>query len=262
MNFLLKNQVFKDKELSQIFRITLPNIKPDFTYITVLPENTEKHTYPIAYQTSSIVEGFHSGKLEILDGTVYDIDPYSLPQKAKAEANKRWELLSPYLMEDISLFLNSQSRSQIISKISKETGHPRPKLYQWVSWYFQRGQSILSLAPGYSRRGVKKQALDEQVDEDCSDLTKIKRKKRGRRGKGHGVGVPGDLFHDQFDFALKHFHFGEKKSIIESYRKMLRVFFPNLPPDEVPSDDQLRYYQNKNFSKMQQFKKRYGKIVK
>ena len=84
MNFLLKNQVFKDKELSKIFRITLPNIKPDFTYITVLPENTEQHTFPSAYQTSSIIEGFQSGKLIILDGTVYDIDPYLLPEKSKS----------------------------------------------------------------------------------------------------------------------------------------------------------------------------------
>ena len=123
------------------------------------------------------------------------------------------------------MFLNSQSRSQIISKISKETGHPRPKLYEWVSWFFQRGQTVWSLAPGYSRRGVKKQALDEHDDEKNGDLSEIKRKKRGRRGKGHWCGVPGDLYHDQFDFALKRFHFGEKKTLKKSYQQMIKSFF-------------------------------------
>ena len=133
--------------------------------------------------------------------------------------------------------------------------------YRAVSRYFQRGETSLALAPDYNERGVQKNDNSDETRDLSSDSDTDIPKKRGRHSKEHNQGLPGYLFHSQFDYTLKHFHFSEKKTIKSSYNTMIRVFFPGCKRTEEPSYRQLLHYKKENYSKMKKFRQFYGKVT-
>ncbi|MFV0480405.1 MAG: Mu transposase C-terminal domain-containing protein [Campylobacteraceae bacterium] len=148
-------------------------------------------------------------------------------------------------------FYSTTTRGTLISKIIKERGSTKQTIYRLLRKYWQQGQHINTLLPGYYNSGGKGKAK------------KTTDKKIGRpRIYGENSSLNNTLKEDSkklMRITINRYLFKQHQSIEYTYRRFLAMFkkqYQNIVNADIPTIWQFKYLYKKEYSPQEKIKKR------
>lgn len=231
------NQVIEDIRSERQFRLLWIDPENSESYIFWL---NQKAGMPKNIPVREIEEGLANGWYRKGE------DPYALTKEPtdedKEHRDRLWEQLKDALLDEPGIY-DRKVRAQHLKKIEENGGEKMPNLYRHLGRYWERGKTPDAFLPGYGRRGGKgKKRLGYS---------------RTKTGCEKEIGkpiMPEDLLN--FEVAIRRYYLtGEESDLPKVYQRLIGDYYtviekkPDgsewahvLPPGEVPSLRQFRYW--------------------
>lgn len=194
-------------------------IDPSGTDVVTISLNNPK-AFPVWQKSREISAAFAEQKASILK-----TDPYaylyrpedSIPEAHRNFRDKAWAIITPVIESGVRVFFPSD-RGLLVRKAIERTGSNKPTIYQYLRWYWQRGQKPNALLPNYEQCGGKgkKREVTAKLGRP-SKQTQLK-------GKHPGINVD-ETIRLIIVRSAKLFHEKQGKTLKDSYQEMLREFF-------------------------------------
>ena len=231
------NKVFTDIRSGRQFRVLWMDPQRKESYVFWLYAKTG---VPESIRVSEIEEGLEKGWIQESE------DPFALTREPTAEEKEHrdrlWEQLKDALLDEPGIF-DRHTRSRHLKRIESGGGEKVPNLYRHLGRYWERGKTPDAFLPGYRARGGKgRRRLG------------YSRTKTGREG-GFGKPImPEDLMN--FEAAIRRHYLTKKEpDLPHVYKRLLEESYSTLekgadgketarilPPGEVPTLRQFRYW--------------------
>lgn len=216
-----------------------------------LIELGEKDALPVWQSYTELLDGIGANEL-----AVYESDPASarlrpdscLSAAQREQRDRRYGIIGPLVNDPERLVLDQGFRGKLIGDLARAAGVGRNHIYSYLRLWWQLGQLPNALVPSLHLRGGP-------GEERAAGAAK-----RGRPRYGGGAEVPIGINADR-DVAekLKDGVRSLKKGMSwrQAYEKTLALHFSqqviedglrrdkHLPPEELPSFDQFRYWAGK-----------------
>lgn len=231
------NKVFTDIRSDKQFRILWIDPKRTEGYIFWLYEKTG---VPRSIRIDEIEEGLGKGWLKETE------DPFTLTREPTPEEeghrDRLWGQLREALLDEPGIF-EKRTRSRHLKRIESGGGEKVPNLYRHLGRYWERGKTPDAFLPSYRTRGGKgKRRLGYSRAKDGAETD-----------FGKPI-MPADLMN--FESAIRRYYLTKKeRDIPHVYKRLLEDSYtvleagPDgnetariLPPGEVPSLRQFRYW--------------------
>lgn len=183
------------------------------------------------------------------------ISEEELTHKAKTLRNEAWEIVNNLLSYGVINLLDSNTRSEIIKKVSQDLKINSKKINRYLKRYWKRGMHINALLPDFHNCGgigVQKKSSD---------------KKRGRPRKmegimGEGVNIDEDI-KQKFHLGINRFYLRQNNVTVRyAFEQTIKEYFRDVlenDPDKLPSYNQFLYWLRKNEDLSNRVIKRHGK---
>ncbi|UYM16285.1 Mu transposase C-terminal domain-containing protein [Endozoicomonas euniceicola] len=196
-----------------------------------------------------ILENIKTKNIEVVDDR-FIVNPHLFSDKQRLKQKEFNNLLLDFLRNEPDCYLRNV-RGAYIAKIVKEYNVRYDTIYQCIKRYWQFGKKPAAMAPQYNRRGRAKAEQKNTTDNEASDTVHIVPvpKKRGPAGSKHRKGISAVPHYDTFELILDTDPLAKRpRKLKQLYKKMLRTYFPGLPPEEVVSYKQFLNYKNTKYS--------------
>lgn len=250
------NQIFHDTENGEDYRILW--ISPQNEYAYWIPIQG-KSGMPVPINLSAIHERMREGHL------IYEEEPFQiqleLSAAEKEHRERLWNLLKEALSDEPGIY-DREIRKGYLDRIEEKTGIKKTNLYPYLSRYWKCGKTPDAFVPSYKRCGGKGKQRSG------------KERKLGRpphRESAFGKNLEEQDFKN-FDKAIRKYYLTRRElSFQATYEKLLsdcysvpikestgRECLRLLPPGEVPSIRQFRYWYQKNKDLKTEIQKRKG----
>lgn len=231
------NKVFTDNRSDKQFRILWIDPQRSEGYVFWLHEKTG---VPRSVRIDDIEEGLEKGWLEETE------DPFTLTREPTPEEaghrDRLWGQLRDALLDEPGIF-EKRTRARHLKRIESEGGEKVTNLYRHLGRYWERGKTPDAFLPSYRTRGGKGKRR----------LGYSRAKAGGETDFGKPI-MPADLMN--FETAIRRYYLTKKeRDIPHVYKKLLEDSYtvletgPDgkekariLPPGEVPSLRQFRYW--------------------
>lgn len=243
------NEILQEIETDIKYRVLWVDAGNVIAYLIDISDENEK-ALPMKRVISELREELIIGKLKKVR-----VDPYfSVVQQQPNEKNASlrdaaWNLIKDYVKEEPRIYEKSY-RTKVISGIMQSHKISYPGLRKYFRKYWQRGKTPNSLLPDYHKSGARGQERE------------IKDKKRGRPRKYNGEGINIDETTKKiFLLAIDKYFLNQKElSLTKTYEFMLKdhyaadFYYDNGilimefdDPDRIPSENQFRYWYQKEY---------------
>ena len=250
------NQIFYDQEEEEQYRILWISPKAEFVYWIRLKSSSR---IPKKVETAILTSYLEGGRLiEYEESFSY---PKELTSQEKEQRDRIWKMMEKALLDEPGIY-DRRGRRSHLERIEKETGIKKQNLYAYLARYWKGGKTPNAFIPEYKKRGARGR---QRVGREKL----IGRPSHAESAFGK-VLVEND-FHN-FEKAIKKYYLTRKElSFQATYEKMLSDSYSVsvkdngdaehwhlLPPGEVPSIRQFRYWYQKNRNLRTEIQKRKG----
>lgn len=252
------NQIFYDQEEDEQYRILWISPKAEFVYWIGLKSSSR---IPKKVETAILTSYLESGRLlEYEESFSY---PKELTSQEKEQRDRIWKMMEKALLDEPGIY-DRRGRRDHLERIEKETGIKKENLYAYLARYWRGGKTPNAFIPEYKKRGARGR---QRVGTE---------KRLGRPSHAEsafGKVLDENDFHN-FEKAIKKYYLTRKElSFQATYEKMLSDSYSValkdnrdaerwhlLPPGEVPSIRQFRYWYQKNRDLRTEIQKRKGDV--
>lgn len=220
--------------------------------------------FPIIYRYEDLRESILSNRAQIIVSytpyqliTIPDCDLGDEFNTYIKYRDKAWERLKPLLNIEIHKLFNRRERGRLIKETAKHVNCKPDKLRFYLRRYWQRGCVKNALLPDWHKCGSSKERIDHG-------------KKRGRPSAeaissneqtGRNVSTQDEKF---FQIGIEKFKVKGKANLPDTWRMIKEEFYSTgeyelsdglegndlvpvlLPPNEIPTYGQFKYYYYKN----------------
>lgn len=250
------NQIFYDQEEDEQYRILWISPKAEFVYWIGLKSSS---CIPKKVETTTLTSYLECGRLiEYEESFSY---PKELTSQEKEQRDRIWKMMEKALLDEPGIY-DRRGRRSHLERIEKETGIKKQNLYAYLAKYWKGGKTPNAFIPEYKKRGARGR---QRVGTE---------KRLGRPSHAEsafGKVLDENDFHN-FEKAIKKYYLTRKElSFQATYEKMLSDSYSVavrdngdaerwhlLPPGEVPSIRQFRYWYQKNRDLRTEIQKRKG----
>lgn len=250
------NQIFYDQEEDEQYRILWISPKAEFVYWIGLKNSSR---IPKQTETAILTGYLESGRLiEYEESFSY---PKELTSQEKEQRDRIWKMMEKALLDEPGIY-DRRGRRSHLERIEKETGIKKQNLYAYLARYWKGGKTPNAFIPEYKKRGAR-------------GRRRVGTEKRFGRPlhteSAFGKVLNENDFHN-FEKAIKRYYLTRKElSFQATFEKMLSDSYSVavkdngdaehrhlLPPGEVPSIRQFRYWYQKNRDLRTEMQKRKG----
>ena len=250
------NQIFYDQEEDEQYRILWISPKAEFVYWIGLKSSSR---IPKQAEAAILTSYLESGRLiECEESFSY---PKELTLQEKEQRDRIWKMMEKALLDEPGIY-DRRGRRGHLERIEKETGIKKQNLYAYLARYWKGGKTPNVFIPEYKKRGARGR---QRVGTE---------KRLGRPSyaeSAFGKVLDENDFRN-FEKAIKKYYLTRKElSFQATYEKMLSDSYSVevkdngdaehwrlLPPGEVPSIRQFRYWYQKNRDLRTEIQKRKG----
>lgn len=250
------NQIFYDQEEDEQYRILWISPEAEFVYWIGLKSSSR---IPKKVETAVLTSDLEGGRLiEYEESFSY---PKELTSQEKEQRDRIWKMMEKALLDEPGIY-DRRGRRGHLERIEKETGIKKQNLYAYLARYWKGGKTPNAFIPEYKKRGARGR---QRVGTE---------KRLGRPSHAEsafGKVLDENDFHN-FEKAIKKYYLTRKElSFQATYEKMLSDSYSVavkdngdaehwhlLPPGEVPSIRQFRYWYQKNRDLRTEIQKRKG----
>ena len=244
------NNVFSDRQTGLCYRILW--IAPDSSSLYTIP-TTGNSGMPSMVHAADLSARFADGWCEPAG------DPFAPPDNPSdediARRDKTWALLRDMLLDEPAIY-ERKKRASLMKAASERTGMDRHNMYRLLRLYWQRGKT--------------------------PDAFLANRKNQGGRGRKRPCAAPGARRAENADYgkklepadyayfedAIRKYYLTKKQPTMSStYERLIEDHYSTtdgdgkthmLPPGQVPSLRQLRYWYHSNHTVKEEIQKREG----
>lgn len=250
------NQIFYDQEEDEQYRILWISPEAEFVYWIGLKSSSR---IPKKVETAVLTSYLEGGRLiEYEESFSYTKE---LTSQEKEQRDRIWKVMEKALLDEPGIY-DRRGRRGHLERIEKETGIKKQNLYAYLARYWKGGKTPNAFIPEYKKRGARGR---QRVGTE---------KRLGRpphAESAFGKVLDENDFHN-FEKAIKKYYLTRKElSFQATYEKMLSDSYSVavkdngdaehwhlLPPGEVPSIRQFRYWYQKNRDLRTEIQKRKG----
>ena len=255
---IFRNQIFLQKETGEQYRVLW--ISPDTQYTYWINMNS-RSSMPEKMEILEIQEMLDCDALEEREETGnINMILTSLDQERR---DRLWGLLKDALLDEPRIY-EPHKRAEHLKRIAASSGVQMTNLYRYLAEYWRGGQTPDAFVTHYKKCGGKGKSRVASV------------KKLGRPSKstlGFGKKLQERDFRN-FEKAIRKYYLTRYEPTFQlTYEKLLADFYTVavkdedgmerlelLPPEELPSMGQFRYWYRKNRSIQEEVQKREGDI--
>lgn len=252
------NQIFHDLEEDELYRVLWISPEAEFVYWVGLKSSSR---IPKQMEIPVLLSLLEGGRL------IVDEEPFSFPKELtpqeKEQRDRIWCMMETALLDEPGIY-DRKERCRHLERIEGQTGIKKQNLYAYLARYWKGGKTPDVFIPEYRKRGAKgKQRMGAA-------------KKLGRPShmeSAFGKTLEEKDFHN-FEKAVKKYYLTRRElSFQTTYEKMLSDSYSMvikdgegkerwqlLPPGEVPSIRQFRYWYQKNRNPKMEIQKRKGNV--
>lgn len=230
-------------EIEQEKRYKVLWISPDLVYGYWISMNDNK--MPEKFEYSLLEEGLASGRFEKKEEISSETSDMGISESSKKRRDELWEALQSALTHEPDIY-DGKRRKELLQEPAKKLGTPYNNLYRYLVRYWKNGKTPNAFLIDRRKSG-KKAGIN-----GCQ-------KKQGRPARhegGFGKVLNSDDIKN-FSKAVKKYYLTQKKAtLVSTYEKMLADDYTImngtgqlalLPPDQIPSIRQFRYWFQKSF---------------
>lgn len=250
------NQIFYDQEEDEQYRILWISPEAEFVYWIGLKSSSR---LPKKVETAVLASYLEGGRLiKYEESFSY---PKELTSQEKEQRDRIWKMMEKALLDEPGIY-DRRGRRSHLERIEKETGIKKQNLYAYLARYWKGGKTPNAFIPEYKKRGARGR---QRVG------TEKRLGRPPRAESAFGKVLDENDFHN-FEKAIKKYYLTRKElSFQATYEKMLSDSYSVavkdngdaehwhlLPPGEVPSIRQFRYWYQKNRDLRTEIQKRKG----
>ena len=250
------NQIFYDQEDDEQYRILWISPKAELVYWIGLKSSSR---IPKKAETAALTSYLECGRLiEYEESFSYSKE---LTSREKEQRDRIWKMMEKALLDEPGIY-DRRGRRGHLERIEKETGIKKQNLYSYLARYWKGGKTPDAFIPEYKKRGARGR---QRVGTE---------KRLGRplhAESAFGKVLDENDFHNFEKAIKKHYLTRKELSFQATYEKMLSDSYSVavkdngdaerwhlLPPGEVPSIRQFRYWYQKNRDLRTEIQKRKG----
>lgn len=235
------NEVVAEIEQEKQYRVLW--FSPDLIYGYWIRMDDNK--MPEKFEYNLLEEGLASGRFEKKEEISAETNDMGISESSKMRRDELWEALQSALTHEPDIY-DRKSRKELLQEPAKKLGTPYNNLYRYLVRYWKNGKTPNAFLIDRRKSG-KKAGIN-----GCQ-------KKQGRPARhegGFGKALNSDDIKN-FSKAVKKYYLTQKKAtLVSTYEKMLADDYTImngtgqlalLPPDQIPSIRQLRYWFQKSF---------------
>ena len=253
---VFRNQIFLDKETEELHRVLW--ISPDMQYAYWI-NMTSQSAMPTRVEIRTIQEMMESETLEESD----EISKFrtALTSMERKRRDRLWGLLKDALLDEPQIY-DRHKRAEHLKRIATESGLQMTNLYRYLAKYWKGGQTPDAFVTRYQECGGKGKTR-------VASLKKLGRPSKS--GLGFGKKLREQDFRN-FEKAIRKYYLTRNEPTFQlTYEKLLADFYTVsvkgedgeerlqlLPPEDLPSMGQFRYWYRKNRDIREEIQKREG----
>lgn len=250
------NQIFRDIEEDKRYRILWISPGHESAYWIELDSTCR---IPKQVCIDGIESCIESGRF-MAESESYDFKG-ELTTQEKEQRDRIWGLMKDALLDEPGIYDKRQRRAHLV-RIEEESGIKKENLYTYLARYWKGGKTPDAFVPAFKKRGARG---EQRLGAD---------KRLGR--PSHMESAFGKILGEQdfknFEKAIRKYYLTRQElSFQATYEKLLSDFYSVpakegggkgrlqlLPPGEVPSIRQFRYWYQKNRDLKDEVQKRKG----
>ena len=255
---IFRNQILLQKETGEQYRVLW--ISPDSQYAYWINMES-RSTMPERAEMRTIQEMLDYGALEEHE----EMTPVSMTLTATEQErrDRLWGLLKDALLDEPWIY-ERHKRAEHLKRIAAESGLRMTNLYRYLAEYWKGGQTPDAFVTHYKKCGGKGKSRSASV------------KKLGRPSQNpHSFGKKlQEQDFRNFEKAIRKYYLTRLEPTFQfTYEKLLADFYTVvaksedgqeklqlLPPEEIPSIIQFRYWYQKNRNLKEEIQKRSGTV--
>lgn len=235
------NEVVAEIKQEKQYRVLW--VSPDSVYGYWISMDDNK--MPEKFEYNLLEKGLSSGRFEKKEEISSETSDIGISESSKKRRDELWEALQSVLTHEPDIY-DRKRRKELLQEPAKKLGTPYNNLYRYLVRYWKNGKTPNAFLIDRRKSG-KKAGIN-----GCQ-------KKQGRPAR-HGGGFGKVLNSDDiknFSKAVKKYYLTQKKAtLVSTYEKMLADDYTImngtgqlalLPPDQIPSIRQFRYWFQKSF---------------
>lgn len=241
------NELIKDIEAEKILRLLWIDDGNSIAY--VIDINDEK-ALPFLLSIKEISQAFIDGTYIKLDNVKSDLALLNMDvsEKMLTYRDRAWGIIKELVNDEPAIYKDDK-RGKLIKRLVEDKVCSKMTAYKYLRRYWQKGMTINSLIPEYSKSGGKNKSKYGVV-------------KNGRQRKNNSVGIiVTDEIKDIFRKAVKKYYFSDKKNTLTfTFKMMIKDDFSYVfrledgvnrvviqDEDELPTMRQFRYWFNNEY---------------
>jgi len=254
------NQVILDTETEALYLVLWISPGNEYGYWYDLNSSSRK---PSRFQMCDVSERVRDGhyEVDIYSSSVDARSEDTLTEKELSHRDRIWNIMKTAVETEPDIY-DKKLRSEILRKVADVNGLAPNNLYKWLDYYWRSGKTKNAFIPKYFNCGGKGKEKNSY------------RKKDSQHSSGAGVSCKSLENNDRLNFAAaikKYYLTRQKMSFKIVYEKLLQDFYTVqsadsngvgklklLPPHELPSLRQFRYWYSKNRDIVSETKNREG----
>ena len=235
------NEVVAEIEQEKQYRVLW--VSPDLAYGYWIRMDDNK--MPERFEYKLLKEGFANGRFEKQEEISVETSNMGISESSKMRRDELWEALEGVLTYEPDIY-DRKRRKELLQEPAKKLGTPYNNLYRYLVRYWKNGKTPNAFLIDRRKSG-KKAGIN-----GCQ-------KKQGRPARhesGFGKALNSDDIKN-FSKAVKKYYLTQKKAtLVSTYEKMLADDYAImngtgqlalLPPEQIPSIRQFRYWFQKSF---------------
>ena len=259
---LIVNEIIRNVETGTRYRILWLGGSGATAYWINMDTNTRIPEY---FQPELVEDGIATGNFQKEDDTDHAllVTEDVIPLKNREFRDRIWAQISNVVLNEPDIY-NKKERSTMLKETEKKTGIKVTNLYSYLSRYWKKGKSKNAFLPEFSKRGAR--------GSERNSVKKIGRPSKAENAFGK---VLTEKDKKNFETAISRYYLKRKElSLQAAYELMLKEFYSKgiadergkvrfvlLPPGEVPSIAQFRYWYSKNIDMGTAIRKRKGDVA-
>jgi len=255
------NNILQDINTGDKFRVLWLSQDNKITFVIKLDTND----FPFKMSLDEIKEQLEDGILIVAadDLSAYQLSEHDLPEQSRAFRDSLWEQLGGLLSSEPEIY-DRAIRGKLIKEVLGKTGMSKNTVYKHIKRYWQRGKNKNALLPDFSNLGGPG----------------IKKKSDQKLGRPQKYGDSAGKYIDNatekiFEASVKrYYHTRQEHTFKAAYEAMVKEYFSKeiadshgktkrelLPPDQIPTINQFRYWYGKKYSINETLRARKGDVT-
>lgn len=254
-NGILVNDIFENTANKKQYRVIWISSERKTGFWLRINPGKMPEEFNLDWLNNQLAKHSFEKKVDDIDDCMNDSD---ISDDSRARRDELWAALGSVLENEPAVF-DKRLRKDMLSEPSERLGTPYNNLYRYLIRYWSKGKTPNAFLPDYRKCGGKRETNG---------------KKQGRPAihEGGFGKVLDEKDIQKFSLAVKKYYLSRKKAtLVSTYEKLLADSYSRpdpenperiqlLPPDQIPSIRQFRYWFEKSFDLKSVKEKRDGNV--